>query len=99
MAGQPQPGRQIEAVFPQHQHQIAAEIRCRQPRRQRRQSALQLVGIGAGLGFGLGADQGQTLHHPEGGIAGALRQGPAGRQHHMQSQPLTRGHQGPQIGP
>ena len=82
LRGESEPGRQIEAVLPDHQHEIALEIGRAGVLAQGRQGGLQLVRRGAGLHGGAGADQGQALHHPEGGIAGALRQGPAGRQHH-----------------
>ena len=94
---QPQPGRQIEPVLTDHQHQIAAESRRCGAFAQSRKGLGQLVGAGAALHLSLGADQGQAIHHPKGGIAGALGQTPALWNHHLQLQTPSLRQQGPQV--
>lgn len=62
---QTQPGRQIEPVLTDHQHQITAESRRCGAFAQSRKGLGQLVGARAALHLSLGADQGQAIHHPK----------------------------------
>ena len=94
---QTQPGRQIEPVLTDHQHQITAESRRCGAFAQSRKGLGQLVGARAALHLSLGADQGQAIHHPKSRIAGALGQAPALWNHHLQLQTPSRRHQGPQV--
>ena len=54
-----------------------------------RHRAAECIGVGAALDVRLGTDQGQTIHHPEGSIAGAGGQLASARQGDPQQQQPT----------
>ena len=63
---------EIQAVFPQDQHQITAPTRLLAAALQLLTGLGQLIGGGTALHQGLRANEGQAIHHAKGGVAGAL---------------------------